>query len=241
MMLSLNPINSALTNPIDVNPLLGSTEYDADDDMSVKKMQENDDDLSMTEEETSCSSFDLFSTPEDDIWASSNRKMEIFDLSQESKKYCCPRTGATYGSRLKTSSSRCEVSSTSPKKTVRFGGVQVREYPWILGDNPSCNCNGPSLSIDWIYRPYPPVRVDDFESMRSGSRTERDLAETLVVPPVMRLRRAIQMGYTIQELVTHRQSIRAVQRQRARTLSEVKQQARSREALPFWGTTQVEG
>jgi hypothetical protein len=37
-----------------------------------------------------------------------------------------------------------------PAKEVSFASVQVREYPMILGDNPSCT-SIPPITLDWIY------------------------------------------------------------------------------------------
>jgi hypothetical protein len=62
-----------------------------------------------------------------------------------------------------------ETRSVTVRSSVRFDDVTVREYEQILGDNPACK-SGPSLSIGWKYKEYPPLRVNDFESVRRKIR-----------------------------------------------------------------------
>lgn len=61
------------------------------------------------------------------------------------------------------------------KRKVHWGVVLVRDYPMILGDNPSCSC-GPPLTLDWEYQEYKPLDVDTCEFHHPPRRSMRELA-----------------------------------------------------------------
>mmetsp|Transcript_16418 Transcript_16418/g.23359 ORF Transcript_16418/g.23359 Transcript_16418/m.23359 type:complete len:257 (+) Transcript_16418:69-839(+) len=60
----------------------------------------------------------------------------------------------------------------SPK--VSFGSVQLREYPIILGDNPSCSY-GPPVTISWDYEEFDSIKIDDYEELRGERRTMSEM------------------------------------------------------------------
>ena len=62
-------------------------------------------------------------------------------------------------------SARSSVSSSSRRsnRKVDFSSVTIREYPRILGDNPSCSCGAP-VTFDWHYYPQQEYRtLDEYE------------------------------------------------------------------------------
>ena len=51
-------------------------------------------------------------------------------------------------------------------KCVSFDKVQIRFYPIIMGDNPSCCCLGPPLQIDFKHFKQVDCPLDKYESQR---------------------------------------------------------------------------
>ena len=67
-------------------------------------------------------------------------------------------------------------SCNKKKEEVRFVSVELREYPIILGDNPSCTAGPPiAIALDWDYDTLTSCTIDEYESMRlqSGKRTRQ--------------------------------------------------------------------
>jgi len=73
-----------------------------------------------------------------------------------------------------------ESSSSTSSSTISFGEVSIREYPIIMGVNPSCSLGAP-VCLDWQYEELSPVSVDEFEASKtdgvppagSGQRRKR--------------------------------------------------------------------
>eukprot|EP00529_Nitzschia_sp_RCC80_P027296 CAMPEP_0113477308 /NCGR_PEP_ID=MMETSP0014_2-20120614/20138_1 /TAXON_ID=2857 /ORGANISM="Nitzschia sp." /LENGTH=249 /DNA_ID=CAMNT_0000370393 /DNA_START=248 /DNA_END=997 /DNA_ORIENTATION=+ /assembly_acc=CAM_ASM_000159 len=71
-------------------------------------------------------------------------------------------------------------SSSTSSSTISFGEVSIREYPIILGVNPSCSLGAP-VCLDWQYEELSPLSVDEFEASKtdevpragSGQRRKR--------------------------------------------------------------------
>lgn len=61
-------------------------------------------------------------------------------------------------------------------KRVEFAFLEVREYPVVLGDNPSV-LEGPPITIDWAHDPSTEFVLDinTFERMRGNRRTSAEL------------------------------------------------------------------
>lgn len=61
-------------------------------------------------------------------------------------------------------------------KRVEFAFLEVREYPVVLGDNPSV-LEGPPITIDWGHDPSTEfvLDVNTFERMRGNRRTSAEL------------------------------------------------------------------
>ena len=65
--------------------------------------------------------------------------------------------------------------TTSDKKGVSFGSIQVREYNRIVGDHPDVQV-GPPLSLSWEYTSKEPVSVDEYETTRPQRRANLRLS-----------------------------------------------------------------
>jgi len=65
-----------------------------------------------------------------------------------------------------------DTSESSSKRRVSFSCVEIRKYPIILGDNPSCQKGAP-LSIDWNYFEKNDHFIDDYELERNGNRRSK--------------------------------------------------------------------
>jgi len=69
------------------------------------------------------------------------------------------------GSSQKTSS-----NYGKPKRHVHFSEIEIRNYPMILGDNPSVSY-GPPVCLAWKYDSVDRVSVDFYENNRGKRRT----------------------------------------------------------------------
>ena len=98
--------------------------------------------------------------------------------------------------------------------SVHFGTITVREYDQIIGDNPACS-SGPSLAIDWQYREYDPIPVDDFES----GRPRRLCAKDLVLSRGHREEILRHLQYTDLEIAHAVRQNQEIRHQRKHTLS----------------------
>ena len=63
------------------------------------------------------------------------------------------------------------------RQRVCFGDVQIREYPNVLGDNPSCS-SGLPLTLDWKYAKFCTLSLDDYECHRAPRRRTHQLKMT---------------------------------------------------------------
>jgi len=65
-----------------------------------------------------------------------------------------------------------DKSESSMERSVSFSCVEIRKYPIILGDNPSCKKGAP-ISIDWNYFEKNDHLIDDYELERNGNRRSK--------------------------------------------------------------------
>ncbi|KAL3823500.1 hypothetical protein ACHAXA_010822 [Cyclostephanos tholiformis] len=93
-----------------------------------------------------------------------------------------------------------------PTKEVCFASVQVREYPVILGDNPSCT-SGPPLTLDWNYNAELSCTIDEWERRRDTTRHLR-------VPSSVRMEYLLDTGFTLAQVLTAIQDVEKCQRLR---------------------------
>eukprot|EP00566_Odontella_aurita_P000819 CAMPEP_0113551560 /NCGR_PEP_ID=MMETSP0015_2-20120614/14590_1 /TAXON_ID=2838 /ORGANISM="Odontella" /LENGTH=378 /DNA_ID=CAMNT_0000452461 /DNA_START=214 /DNA_END=1350 /DNA_ORIENTATION=+ /assembly_acc=CAM_ASM_000160 len=86
----------------------------------------------------------------------------------------------------------------SDEFSVRYGSVEIREFPITLGDNPSVSC-GPPFTIDWKPQEiYDPVALDEYESSRPPRRSHLQMA----IPEAVRKDLLRKTGLTPQQIVS---------------------------------------
>ena len=73
---------------------------------------------------------------------------------------------------VNTVASTAVGTSNNKSSHVSFENVEIRRYPMILGDNPSCRCGCP-VSLGWEYEEIPTISVDDYEDYRIKHRPRR--------------------------------------------------------------------
>jgi hypothetical protein len=80
------------------------------------------------------------------------------------------------------------------KSSVRFGSVEIVEFPFCIGDNPSVHGGVPlSMAMEPISRDACVSKLDDFERQRSGCR---DHGASLVIGKEARERMYVVGEYT---------------------------------------------
>jgi len=60
------------------------------------------------------------------------------------------------------------------QKSVRFHGIEIRDYERVVGDNPSCS-SGPPIGIGWAHGKTRVLNIDSYEHSRSERKTQRKL------------------------------------------------------------------
>lgn len=89
-------------------------------------------------------------------------------------------------------------SRANMKKKIVFSFLEVKEFPMILGDNPSCT-DGPPVTIDWAYDPKTQfvLDVDTFESMRGVRRINKQL----ILPRSVREKCLARIGVSKNDMI----------------------------------------
>jgi len=124
-------------------------------------------------------------------------------------------TSGLSGSSLK-SCMRTKSSQSSAKK-VSFGSIEIREYPRILGDNPSCK-RGPAISLGWYNNGRKTkLSIDQFEKTRSTSSRYHRRCPVLSSRDRIRILRD-EGGVTAKEILIARREISMIKRSRERSL-----------------------
>lgn len=101
------------------------------------------------------------------------------------------------------------------QKRVTFSTTQIRRYPVILGDNPSCAL-GPPVSLGWDYDTMPPMDVWDYDRLRKSQRRRR--MNQMVLSYNQRVELFRRIGVTEEECRQVEKEIIKIQRQRAATV-----------------------
>jgi len=96
--------------------------------------------------------------------------------------------------------------------TVKFNTVKVREYPIILGDNPSVS-EGPPLSIDWIYIDVDEFDVEEYETTRPSRRGTPEMN----IPASIRIDTLKRSGFTTKDIFQRVKEVKAVKQGRLET------------------------
>eukprot|EP00550_Attheya_septentrionalis_P009398 CAMPEP_0198297598 /NCGR_PEP_ID=MMETSP1449-20131203/37375_1 /TAXON_ID=420275 /ORGANISM="Attheya septentrionalis, Strain CCMP2084" /LENGTH=253 /DNA_ID=CAMNT_0043998579 /DNA_START=31 /DNA_END=792 /DNA_ORIENTATION=+ len=113
---------------------------------------------------------------------------------------------------------------------VSFSSVQVKLYPYILGDNPSVSKGSP-LTIDWepmAVRVYD--SVDAYETARGGEDARRDQVQ-LLIPADIRETYIRQTDYTPNERRLARKAINICKSHRKTTDAKDDKQSKSDYAI----------
>lgn len=101
------------------------------------------------------------------------------------------------------------------QKRVSFSTVQIRRYPIILGDNPSCAL-GPPVSIAWDYDAMPSMDVWDYDRLRQSKR--RAQMNHMVLSYNQRIELFRRIGVAEEECRKVEREMGKIQRQRAATV-----------------------
>mmetsp|Transcript_8701 Transcript_8701/g.12307 ORF Transcript_8701/g.12307 Transcript_8701/m.12307 type:complete len:162 (-) Transcript_8701:176-661(-) len=96
---------------------------------------------------------------------------------------------------------------------VLFDAVEIREYPIVLGNNPSSTI-GPSIEIGWEYTDLEPQDVEDHANRKTIKRDVRALYVAPVVRESILLRSEQYSHQDIDEAVREKNKVRQ-QRERS--------------------------
>eukprot|EP00581_Thalassiosira_minuscula_P007182 CAMPEP_0183706424 /NCGR_PEP_ID=MMETSP0737-20130205/3264_1 /TAXON_ID=385413 /ORGANISM="Thalassiosira miniscula, Strain CCMP1093" /LENGTH=196 /DNA_ID=CAMNT_0025933837 /DNA_START=368 /DNA_END=958 /DNA_ORIENTATION=- len=101
---------------------------------------------------------------------------------------------------------------------VNFSSVTIREYPRILGDNPSVS-SGPPITISWDYDADTSGRctIDEWESKRDGERRTKN---EFRVPEDVRTDWVLDAGYTLSQVREVLMSIQKEKRERRTSIEK---------------------
>lgn len=92
-------------------------------------------------------------------------------------------------------------SSSGGDSAVRFGTVEIRSYPVILGNNPSPSA-GPPVGIGWQHDPEATLKkdIDSYEESRASVGSRRSKAEHLKIAASAREEMLLEAGYSREEI-----------------------------------------
>ena len=109
------------------------------------------------------------------------------------------------------------------KKRVQFESIEVREYPMIIGDHPSCS-HGVPVQLDWNHEKTYSCELQLYEYCRTERRQTR---KELLIPFQERARILIDAGYTLDEIGGATLSVIKVKKEREESLRKSKKWDRS--------------
>ncbi|CAJ1950846.1 unnamed protein product [Cylindrotheca closterium] len=115
--------------------------------------------------------FSMDSSSSGDSGSGSSLEKETSSDSSLEKDHSVTSRITDYDTSDDENASAIAISGGTPQRDskVRFDSVEVREYPIILGDNPSCR-QGPPITIGWEPKSDVFTPVDEFEKLRSEER-----------------------------------------------------------------------
>ena len=111
---------------------------------------------------------------------------------------------------MKTRTSLISPSESLQQKTVRFSDITIREYPMILGDNPSVSC-GPPVTIDWQHSSEAHLPLDKY--MHSLPFFPRERCQ-MVMPAFLREDIVSNSGYQYSDIINTMYEIDLIKTQR---------------------------
>ena len=104
--------------------------------------------------------------------------------------------------------------------SVSFSTIEVREFPVIIGDNPSC-AMGPPLSIDWDPDCELSIDIEEFEHYRNGQGHDccrRRTGEELRLDPDQRKYMALNAGSSNHDIANAVRQVGRDRRARRRSI-----------------------
>lgn len=110
------------------------------------------------------------------------------------------------------SSETSTTTSEAEKSAVSFSTVEFRDYPIILGDNPSTSC-GPSIEIDWESHHSVTIDLEEYETNRYPRRSKKELQ----MPIELRTHLLHESGYTMRQILVQTKA-----RKNSKTMSREK-------------------
>jgi len=106
------------------------------------------------------------------------------------------------------------LSSSAIWKKVCFDDVHIREYGFILGDNPAVSKGAP-LQIDWDYHNEDVIDVDIFEHCREPVRRHR---KKIVLSGRKRAKILLNAGHTVEEIADMTLQCQLAKKQRVESI-----------------------
>jgi len=107
---------------------------------------------------------------------------------------------------------------TQDKKRVRFSSVTERDYPMILGDNPSVS-HGPAVTIDWEHCKEVTSSLDNYERANPLPRRRRN---QMMIPSIYREHILRSAGHSHLEICKAVSQIDTIRMQRLATIKSLK-------------------
>lgn len=127
-------------------------------------------------------------------------------------------------SALKKQHAQSPVPVTT-RSRVKFGMVDIREYPIIPGDNPGGN-EGPPITIDWCVQRHVTANIDEYEKAHPEHRTPAQCH----MPRQVRHELLHKSGFSSEEILNCTKQANIIRGQRRRASVEFSQKSRLSEA-----------
>eukprot|EP00978_Attheya_sp_CCMP212_P043973 scaffold296224_cov51-Attheya_sp.AAC.2 len=106
------------------------------------------------------------------------------------------------------------------KKVIRFSLVEIREFPRILGDNPSCR-SGPPITIGWDYDKAAIVKIPIREFDEISRKNKKKGGFRLVLSRHEREEILFRGGYTQSQIAQNVRQMIKIKNQRRQTINNL--------------------
>ena len=130
------------------------------------------------------------------------RQLRVFNLSES----CNGRIEQT------ASVSLVDLAQVKDNLSVSFRNITIREYPMIIGDNPSVS-SGPPLTVAWDFDELGTIPLNDYEHHRPIRRS----AEQMTIPKMERLKILEGSGHSRSEIEKVVKDVNIARSQRIQT------------------------
>lgn len=145
-------------------------------------------------------------------------------MGQERRRSTCSISTASSDSSRVDDDQKADVSLSSimkdnnlnkmpHNKSVRFDTVEIREYPYILGDNPSVT-NGPPLSLGWMSQSQFFVDFEEYDNAKPAPRTTYEMR----FDEMLRLHILQSSGHSLNEIIQATAAVRKEQELRRQSI-----------------------